>query len=344
MRSLRLAFGIALAFVLGGASVAFGATPAPGTLAAYADRVDRAHAVAERALPKMADERTAHDVAAQVNTLLPAVENVRVGDNVVRVDNSIVRSLVASLDSAVRRGKRHDAGVQLERHLASLRLAVGDGELTPLPSDRAALDRLVERAGPTEDPFAKLMADVVERIGEWLSDRFDAVASRPGAGLAFRVTLYVILALLVALVAWTGLRVWRSMRLAMAAREREHVERLQPVPVVPAAEGLPPDILRYADSLAREGRFREAVRALFGGAALALVERGVVSQTRTRTNRELLGEVKPAAPQAEAPLRDLCRAFEWAWYGHVDPGESGFSAAREMYGAVLRAVPKGESA
>ncbi|TLM72997.1 MAG: DUF4129 domain-containing protein, partial [Actinobacteria bacterium] len=86
------------------------------------------------------------------------------------------------------------------------------------------------------------------------------------------------------------------------------------------------------------GRTRDAVRALFGGAARTLVERGVVPQTRTRTDGELLADVSRAAPPVAPPLSELTGAFELAWYGHVEPGEDGYAGARGAYERTLAEV------
>jgi hypothetical protein len=102
---------------------------------------------------------------------------------------------------------------------------------------------------------------------------------------------------------------------------------MPPEPVVPAAEGLPADARAHAASLAAQGRYRDAVRALFGGAARRLVEAGLVRQARTRTNGELLSEVRAVLTQAHVPLSALSSTFEGAWYGHLDPGADGYAEA-----------------
>jgi hypothetical protein len=104
------------------------------------------------------------------------------------------------------------------------------------------------------------------------------------------------------------------------------------------AADLPDDPLEFAERLAAEGRRRDALRALYGGAARRLVETGAVRRMRTRTNAELLRDVRVVAPHVASALSALTERFEAAWYGHGDPGETGFLAAKHSYAEVMEAA------
>jgi hypothetical protein len=78
---------------------------------------------------------------------------------------------------------------------------------------------------------------------------------------------------------------------------------------------------------------------LYGGAARHLVEAGVVTRMRTRTNREMLRDVTAASPTGAPAFGRLTSDFESAWYGHADPGGAGFFRARESYETLVTGVP-----
>jgi hypothetical protein len=136
----------------------------------------------------------------------------------------------------------------------------------------------------------------------------------------------------------------RGLRRSLTDHDARYLREQDYAPVIPAAEGLPADALTFAEDLAGQGRFREALRALFGGAARSLVERGLLRSTRTRTDGELLSDLRESAPGVVSPLRSLAETFESAWYGHFDPGVEGFRAAKDDYRETLSAVERTVSA
>lgn len=304
------------------------------TVVEYRERVVAARAAVEKALPGVADEAAARELAATVGELLPESEKVDVGGTEVTVDNSGLEALVSSLDAAGSAEPRREAADRILAQLDSQVAALG----TPgpaLPTDPAALDRILkeEGVGGAQSARSTLLAELqklMSRIIDWLTSAGDQSAVRN----SFRVVYYALLAISGLAVMWVVVLVIRRLRSSRVRGDASDAADVQG-PVVAAAEGLPDDALAFADSEAAAGRSREAVRALFGGAARELVERGVVPRTRTRTTRELLGDVEQARPRVVPPLRALASAFEPAWYGHVEPGASGYADARAVYVTLL---------
>jgi hypothetical protein len=338
MRRLSLTCMV-LAAVLALSSPAYAATAAE-----YRERVLEARSAVEEALPGIAEEPVAHALAAEVDTLLPTTEVVEVGGTGVTVDNSGLHTLVAQLQDASGGVARRDVAERILEHLVSQEAAVGVAGTAP-PSDPAALSRILEDEGLTEGSGAgsTLLArlqEIVNRIIEWLMN----AGGRPAVIGSFRVVYYVLLVLSGFAVIWIATLIVRRLR-SSGPRGDSGAGGTSGVPAVAAAEGLPDDALAFADAEAASGRFREAVRALFGGAARDLVERGVVSRARTRTTCELLGDVEAVRPSVMPPLRTLASAFEPAWYGHVDPGASGYADARAVYVSLAATLdPAGDGA
>jgi hypothetical protein len=317
---------------------------APDSADGYARRVERAAALVAEAKPRAGDRQVAGDLAREVSALLPDAETVTVEGRAVEVRDAGMRSALAGLRDAGSAEARRAACERLETHLGSLRGVVGPVD-PPAPSDPKALVELLaaQRSGPGSSDLSRrlneLFAKLLAKALEW----FQRLSAAPGGSAGLRTVTVAVLVLLSAVLMWIVARTVRGWRSAVAVGERAGA-RGAGAAVVSAAEDLPPDAVAYAEGLARAGRYREGVRALFGAAARSLAEAGLVTRTRTRTNGELLAELVPAHPLAAAALRPLSARFEVAWYGHRDPGEPGFAAARASYDAVLRAAASGPEA
>jgi hypothetical protein len=335
------ALTFALAFLLGMSVCAPTALAAQVSVDDYRARVAKAADAVGTA--RVLSQKDAAYLAAELRRLLPQSEEVRAGDVIVAVSDESMPGLLSELEVAGSADGRSQALDALGGHLASLRTAVGvPGR--PLPYDAAALKRLL--AGGFEEPTtaaSDMIRQWLDRIVRAVLDWLAGVRSTPQGATTVRTVELAVLLGFASVALWLGWRGVRAWRRAAALRDRASVAD-PAAPVVAAAEGLPADPAAYADSLAAEGRFREAVRALFGGAARSLAERGFVSRTRTRTNAELLAEIEPSAPDVARPLGSLSHAFEVAWYGHRDPGGPGFEAAREAYREALgEAAPSARS-
>lgn len=302
----------------------------------YRDRVVRATEAVKAGEGAAADRTQALEMAAKLRELLPEREQVRDQTRTIDVSDPTLTALAGDLESAGTSDDRAAVLRRIDRHLATLRVSVG-APGTAARSDPAALQRLLSEvrtgSAAAESTWMRDLIDrVLRAITEWLS----RVGSTREGATRLRTALYavmIVFAGLLVFIAWRGVRAWRR---AVARGERAG-GGAPGSPVVEAAEGLPGDAASFAEALARQGRYRDAVRALFGGAARTLGERGVLARTRTRTNAELLSEVRIEAPRIASPLRELSDSFEIAWYGHREPGESGFISARALYDDVLAA-------
>ncbi len=83
-------------------------------------------------------------------------------------------------------------------------------------------------------------------------------------------------------------------------------------------EESPAALWRQADTLAGEGRFREAVRVLYLAVLALLHRRHFIRFEPTRTNGEYVRQVRlseQAPPELHEPFQRLTNLFETAWYG-----------------------------
>jgi len=303
---------------------------APAATAPYAVRIAQARDVLDEAGADIALPQVAETTAEEIAGLLPRSETVPMRDgSSVLVDNTDLHGLLAELALAGTAAEREAAAGLLGGHLDALAL-LAEERSGPVAYDAALFERVLADARIVEESALDRWArELQQRVTEWLRSLLSA-SSGDGAALPIvEYAVWAVSALAVAAVAFFVLRAWRR---AVARRESVEVaEREAETPVVAAAAGLPDDVLAYAELAAARGDRREAVRALFGGVARLAGRRGVVERTRTRTTTELVRDVVRAAPVLGDDLSLLAQLFEPAWYGHRDPGESGWDAARAAY-------------
>ncbi|MHB9002890.1 MAG: DUF4129 domain-containing protein [Coriobacteriia bacterium] len=309
------------------------------SVASYRERVTRARELVELALAGTSpDEIEAFTLATKLNELLPATELVDVNGTSVRVDNSVMRGMVARLASSPRADVRLDVVRELSAHLQSLEAAT-TAPGTDVPQDAEALERLLAEGKPDgRSSLSSLFGDLVDRVGRMIMAWWESVGASPAVGRTLTTVTVVALALLTAFLLWVLVRAFLASR-SGAARSPRGVGASSVGAIVTAAEGLPQDPLAFAEELAAGGDVRGALRALFGGAARTLTRAGVVRQTRTHTNGELLAQVRASGvPRLHGPLASLCARFERAWYGHHEPGADAFARARDEYLEVAGAA------
>lgn len=279
-------------------------------------------------------------LADAIDEALPADESVGLGSIEVPARDRRLGRLAEDLREADSEAEIRDAASQIADRADALLGAIGENEPSEVPSDADALAEILKEEEAEDGTslgdwlnemsikLAEWIAKLLERLFGGLGDADIAGPDLSGAwpyflGAAAAVGAGLLVYLLMLIVRWRR------------GRTRKTTVDDDDAPVIAAAEDLPPDALGYAERLAAAGRFREAVRALFGGAARTLVEAGVISRAKTRTNGELLADVHESAPALAADLGGLAGIFESAWYGRKDPGTVGLERAREHYRAVV---------
>jgi len=329
---LALVVAMALLALVASASGAAHAEPEP-----LLGRVGEARSLVSSLDPD--DREATIRTVAGIRRLLPAEETVQTAEGPVVTDLSMVHAHTFALEQAQTAAAREEARERLGAHLASLEAALVPGDAVLASDPELLTSLLIEGPNGEESALSRWLRDVIIALQEWIASLFARIGSSEQATTGFKAVFYTMLGVAALIVCWVAYRVIRALLAgADARRRRAGAPRVASVPVVAAAEGLPADALAYAAAAASEGRFRDAVRALFGGAARMLAERGVVTHTRTRTNAELIADVAALRPALESPLAALARIFEPAWYGHDDPGRAGYERALAAYCVLHDAV------
>jgi hypothetical protein len=155
-------------------------------------------------------------------------------------------------------------------------------------------------------------------------------------GRAAPYVAWGVIALLVALVVYLGVRALRAVRdedLPVDIRPGADVVDLPPDAAPP--EGTPAEaLLRLADGARARGDGRTALLLYLAASLRALDDRGIVRVTRDRTNGEYVRACTDSA--ARADLRGIVGTVDAVQFGGVDATLDAVSAARERADRIVR--------
>ncbi len=326
--SIALVLALVLVVIAGIAPSVLSADEIP-ELEQYANRVDSALGLMEESSRYISAEQ-AKEIALQIDTLLPASEEIETPNGTVHVDNSILRSLTTRLASTDAPAERKRVYFELKVHLRSMALAL-EGDPSSVPEDPALLEKAVrDHYVPQRSLLAESLGEIIDRLLEALQHWWDGMGMSPKTSTVMTfVTVGIAVTLLLLLLLLLVRAVIHASR-ARAQREVRSVTKTVPEPSGDVSAEDSSDPLAAADALAAEGRLADAVRVLLKGATRALVRAGLVTSTRFRTNGELTRAVA-GVPEVMEPLRGLVGIFDRVYYGHKELDEQEYAAARDFY-------------
>jgi hypothetical protein len=264
------------------------------------------------------------DVLGRVRALLPPKERVESRDGgAVEVDNTWLH---AALDDYEHLGD-NDKRVQSLRAIVD-RLRALDSRLAELESaspqttdadaERGRLNSILrdpkfDRSAQQSNAIQRLIRDILD----WIADHMPSGPRiTPGTNPRFsQVAQIVVLALCLAVVAYVARLLW--------LRRRRGVKtlKLRRGPRVVLGEKLEADqtsadLLADAETLARAGDLRGAIRKAYIALLCELGDRQVIRLSRHKTNRDYLDAVRRSAPpRLYTEMLPLTLDFELHWYG-----------------------------
>ncbi len=221
----------------------------------------------------------------------------------------------------------------------ALARAVALADLPPpdhTPSQaREAADRILER------PEYRWEEDrnVVERVLEWIAERFADVLGPLGfgaGGLPVWVGWLILLGLggLVGYLIYRARGGWGRSGAPAAVRGGR---------IVVSADEADVDWAAEVERCERAGLWRAALRARYRVLVGDLAARGLIGDLIGRTSGELVADVRASAPPVVPPFAAATDIFERTWYGGADVGadERGrfLALAAEVRDAAGRARP-----
>src|SRR5262249_139210 len=185
-------------------------------------------------------------------------------------------------------------------------------------------------------PQRSALESLLDRLLRWLSKLFpQPKPMQPGSSTLISTVAQILVVGIsvaaIALLIWKfGPRFMQGRRKKKAKREARIVlgEKLEP-------DQTAADLLAQAESLARAGDLRAAIRKAYIALLCELGDRKLISLAQHKTNRDYLNAVRDKA-SLYSSMRKLTHSFELHWYGFVPAGETDWADFRKGYQNALR--------
>ncbi|HXI23693.1 MAG TPA: DUF4129 domain-containing protein [Pyrinomonadaceae bacterium] len=318
------------------------------TLSNYQHRVSSAARVIEQLAGAYEDESFTEPARIQsgltsVRETLPAKEEVEMGGQRISVDNSWLHDALAEYEKTSSQTKRAEILTRAAERLRAIeeRLKEIDGA-KPAASDKDAnKGRLAEILRRPEyiqtAPESSALDRLLDRFFRWLGRLFPkAKPIQPGgspvvSGIAQLLVVGVSIAAI-------GFLVWRyGPRFIRGRKKKKKAKRGARIVLgeVLGEDQTAADLLAQAESLARNGDLRAAIRKAYIALLCELGDRKLISLAQHKTNRDYLNSVRDKG-SLYSGMRKLTQSFELHWYGFVPAGETDWTEFRNGYQRIVR--------
>jgi hypothetical protein len=294
----------------------------------------------ERNLQRESSGETA-TALKEVRQLLPANETVEWQGSVLRIDNSWLTEALDTYDLlTIGDPKRDELLARIAERLQALdeRLSEverGTAKAVNKDEEKARLAAILRR-----DEYNRQSAEgnaltrLLKRIREWLRGLFPRRESNEPEkqNRAVNGTAQVIVSLLslavIAYVAWRFLP--RFLRRDMKKRKPKKRGARVVLGEQLGADQSSADLLAEAESLARAGDLRAAIRKGYIALLCELHDRKLVRLEQHKTNRDYLRAVQSNQTLYDE-MKPMTSSFENHWYGFIPATDTDWQAFRERY-------------
>ena len=297
------------------------------------------------ALYEMDEDDAEYDAKFQqiiegIRTTLPQQQAVEIGEESIQINNAEIHHLVDRLEHSE---EQIDEIGQLIDKLNAIEQRVADRQAMPASGEskgwaKSRLESILARPeyatgerGP--NALTRLLRDIIAWFENLFPKRQPMESGR--AVSVSRVVLIVVIACAVALLVYVARLLLGRFRVskrykAPGKREARIVlgERLEP-------EETSTNLLSEAESLAKRGELRAAIRKAYIALLVELGDRKIISLAQHKTNRDYLRGLRDV-PQLHSQMRGLTDRFERHWYGFAEASENDWQEFRAGYLAALQ--------
>ncbi len=338
-----VAFSVALLLISASARAA--------TLADYTSRVSHAITLVDEVEGAYEDEsgrskpeQVIAGTLMLVRQQLPAKETVKLDGQTISVDNSWLYQALSEFEKSNYSNERRETIVRMAERLRAIHEHLQELQKT---TNAAATDKDSEKGRLAEilrhpdylqaAPEGSALERLLDRFVRWLNRLIPHPKPiRPGGSpLISRLAQIVMVALCLGAIA---LVIWRfSPRLLSGRRKKKKTKREARIVLGERLEAdqTAADLLAQAETLAREGNLRAAIRKAYIAMLCELGDRKIISLAQHKTNRDYLTSVRDKA-SLYASMRKLTSRFELHWYGFVPANENDWNEFRADYKSTLR--------
>lgn len=281
------------------------------------------------------------ETLAAVGTALPANEKVEWGETSFTVDNSWLHREIEKFEKIPAAEQSKSLLLMTERlqalanRLEEIERAKGINASKADASKK--LGNILQRPEYTRNQkdvsaLTRLGRDLLKWIESWFPKRQQLSPGRASLFTTFAQIFVVALAL--AVIAYAV-----KLFLPRVFRKRGTRKKTKRRPMIVLGEKLEPDqssvdLLADAESLARRGELRAAIRKAYVALLVELGDRKIISLAQHKTNRDYLGAMRDLEP-LYGNVKQLTDSFERHWYGFAKATEADWLAFRTRYKQAL---------
>lgn len=281
------------------------------------------------------------DTVAAVRSALPETVTVDCGEEFCTVDNSWLHEDLKAVESALD-SNWHELLTHVIEKLKSIEERVAELQNPTVVSAGKAADKqrlseiLTRPEYQTKNRANSALARLLDRFVRWISKLFGRrMPAQSGSGSSIGgVVQIIVVALALAVLAYVARllipRFWRP---------RVKKRKVKAEPRIVLGEHLKPeqsavDLLAEAETLARSGQVRAAIRKAYIALLVELGDRKLLSLAQHKTNRDYLRSLR-AVPGLYPLMSGLTDSFERHWYGFVQATPNDWQSFREGYKSAL---------
>ncbi len=276
----------------------------------------------------------------RVRTALPETEAVDANGTQVTIDNRWLHEELGSFEKLTPDERTDTLARVIERlrAIADRMLEAQEAAAQTLSKDEANARLREILARPeyaTKKSGASALGKLLKQLVEWFASLFPKrQASAGGVPWISAVLQYVVILLALGVIGYVIKLVLP--RIARRGRIRQKQKR---APRIVLGEHLEPDqsvndLLSEAETLARKGELRAAIRKAYIALLVELGERKVLSLAQHKTNRDYLRALREVQP-LYLDVTVLTDSFERHWYGLAQATEADWLAFRAGYRNAL---------
>ena len=318
------------------------------TLSDYQHRVSNAAAIVEFVAGAYEDESSSEPMLiesrlASVRETLPPKEEVEMGGQRISVDNSWLHETLSEYEKTTNQTRRAEILARAAERLRAIeeRLKEIDSARTAASDKDSNNGRLAEILRRPEyiqtAPESSALDRLLERFSRWLGRLFPRAKPMQPGGSPILSAIVQLLVVGVSIAA-IGLLVWRyGPRFIRGRKQKKKARREARIVLGERLEEdqTAADLLAQAESLARQGDLRAAIRKAYIALLCELGDRKLISLAQHKTNRDYLNSVRDKG-SLYSGMRKLTQSFELHWYGFVPAGETDWTEFRNGYRTIVR--------
>lgn len=180
------------------------------------------------------------------------------------------------------------------------------------------------------------MADALNTLERWFRAAWKAIFGRElkprEKGMGAAEGTVALVALACGVFAVLAFRAYRARRLEPVGEMTEEVREVDRDEDPTSRQ--PSEWEQHADTLARAGRYREAIRAWYHAVLAATFSRGYITYAKGRTNWEYVAALSPGL-RFRNDVIAMTQAFEGCWYGGREASPQILSEQKKTAQAIL---------